>query len=70
MANFGLNFGNFVVQILSWLFILGWLILSVVCLINIRKRTMTVMEKAIWTLIIVAIPLMGAIAYLIVKPAE
>jgi hypothetical protein len=70
MNNFGLNFGYLLVQILSLVVLLGWIILTIGCLLKLRRQILTPTVKAIWVLIIVAVPLIGAIAYLVVKPTE
>lgn len=65
-----LNFGMFSIQFLNLAILLGWLVMSVICLVKLSKNKLSANSKAIWTLIILLIPLMGSIAYLIVKPDE
>ena len=66
MANIGVGF----VSILNVLIILAWIVLAIFCLINLGKRQMPETPKALWALIILIIPVFGAIAFLIVKPGS
>jgi len=66
MANFGMGF----VSILNIIIILAWIVLAILCLINLGKRQMPETPKALWALIILIIPVFGAIAFLIVRPGE
>jgi threonine/homoserine/homoserine lactone efflux protein len=62
----------------EWLFIflfnfivlLGWPVVSLITLIAMRRRGLSSLPQALWVLIILAIPFLGAIAYWIIKPAE
>ena len=60
----------FLIQIINFAIILGWIILGVICLVRLSKRQMSSTAKALWVLIILAVPLLGAIAFLIVKPGD
>jgi apolipoprotein N-acyltransferase len=68
MANFG--FGMGFVSILNVIIILAWIVLAILCLINLGKRQMPETPKALWAAIILIIPVFGAIAFLIVKPGS
>lgn len=70
MARFGFGLGFLAIQILNILLIVAWLGLSIYCLFQLRKQSMSATAKALWTLIIILIPLLGSIAFLIVKPSE
>lgn len=70
MNYFELNFGYVLVQIFNLIVRLGWIGLTIFCLLKQKQQNLTPTVKAIWVLIIVAIPLIGSIAYLIVKPLE
>lgn len=70
MIDLGLNFGFLAVQILNILVIAAWIGLSIYCLLQLRKLTLSATAKALWTLIVVLVPVVGSVAFLIVKPSE
>lgn len=61
----GINVGFLLVQLLSVILLIG---LPIVSLIDLSKKKLSGAPLAIWALIICAIPLLGAVAYWIVKP--
>ena len=65
---YGFGLGVFAFQLLNIIILLAWLILSIICLVRLGKSGLSANSKAVWTLIILLIPLMGSIAFLIVKP--
>lgn len=67
-ANFLIGPGYLIVTILSLLILAAWIILAVYALLALRKRALPPTAAAIWTAMIVCIPLFGALAFLIVKP--
>jgi predicted neutral ceramidase superfamily lipid hydrolase len=60
----------FLIQIINFIIVLAWVALGILCLLRLSKRQMTSTAKALWVLIILAIPLLGAIAFLVVKPGD
>jgi uncharacterized membrane protein YhaH (DUF805 family) len=69
--NSGLGmFGYLLSSVLGIVVILGWIVLSIICMFRLRDRKLSAITKAIWALIIAAIPWLGSIAFLIVKPQE
>ncbi len=58
------------VQILNVGLVLIWPIMSVIALIMMRKRRIADIAQVIWVFIVIAIPLLGAAAFLIVLPGE
>ncbi len=61
----GINVGFLFVQSLSIVSLIG---LPLVSLLNLSKKNMSGTTLALWVLVICAIPLLGAVAYWIVKP--
>lgn len=57
-------------QLLNCLFLLAWLGLSVAALLGLRKKSMGETARVLWTLVILAIPIMGAVSFWIVNPQE
>lgn len=70
LVNQGLNAGYLLVQLISLAILIAWIVLLVMCLVRLRAATLSSASKAIWALILAAIPILGAVAYLIVKPTE
>jgi len=70
IVNQGLNAGYLLVQLISLVILIAWIVLLVMCLIRLRAATLSSTSKAIWVLILAAIPILGAVAFLIVKPTE
>jgi hypothetical protein len=68
MINMGYSLGFLAMQVLSILLVLGWIVMSIVCLVKLKKHILPPVAKAIWALIIAAIPWLGSIAFLIVRP--
>lgn len=66
----GFAFNTLLIYVLNLLLILAWPVLSIIGLFQLRKQTLPATAKAIWALIILVIPLFGAIAYWIVRPTE
>jgi putative copper export protein len=70
ITGLGLGLGNLLIQIFNVLLVLAWIGLAIYCLIQLRKQSFSASAKALWTMIIIVIPLVGAIAFLIVQPRE
>ena len=63
----GINWGYLVIPI----FIFGlYLILSLNALIALRRSLITGVSQVLWAILIVVVPVLGALAFFIVKPAE
>lgn len=66
------DFGGafFFVQIINLLILFGWLLVALFALFRLRDLKMPSTAKALWTLIILLIPLIGALAFFLVRPGE
>jgi len=63
----GINWVYLVIPI----FIFGlYLILSLNALFALRRSLITGVSQVLWALLIVVVPVLGALAFFIVKPAE
>ena len=63
----GINWGYLIIQML----IFGiYPLLSLVALFALRRSHVTGITQVLWALLIVAIPVLGALAFFIVKPTE
>ncbi len=65
---FGIGPGYLITSIFSLLTLTAWLSLAIYALLTLRKRALPPTAAAIWTAMIICIPLFGALAFLIVKP--
>ena len=63
----GINWGYLIVQML---FCGVYPILSLVALFSLRHTGITGTTQVLWALVIVAIPVLGALAFFIVKPTQ
>ncbi|NTV36571.1 MAG: hypothetical protein HGA53_06420 [Anaerolineaceae bacterium] len=62
--------GYFLAQALSILVLIAWPVLIISTLLMLKRRKLTSNLKALWALMIIAIPIFGAIAFLIIQPTE
>jgi hypothetical protein len=67
MDELGINTGLLLVQLIPAIVLIGFPIIS---LIDLKKKTLSGTTLAIWALIICAIPLIGSLAYWIIKPSS
>ncbi|MGC8855868.1 MAG: PLDc N-terminal domain-containing protein [Anaerolineae bacterium] len=58
------------VQIINLLILFGWLIAALHALFRLRGMRMPATARALWTLIILLIPFIGAIAFFLVCPGD
>ena len=65
MDMLGINGGMLVLQAIPVVLFIG---LPIIALVDLARRKMSGTPLALWVLIICAVPLLGAIAYWIVKP--
>jgi hypothetical protein len=67
METLGMNWGVLLVNVL----IVGsWPIFSIIALLVLRRSHITGTSQALWALLVVAIPILGALAFFLVKPGE
>ena len=65
MEPLGLNVGLLVVQLIIAMILIGFPIIS---LIDLARKKLTNTPLALWVLVICAVPLLGSLAYWIIKP--
>ena len=66
MEPLGINVGLLLIQ---FLVVLLLIVLPVISLIDLARKKLTGTPLAIWVLIICVVPLLGSLAYWIVRPA-
>ena len=67
MDGLGINTGLLLVQLIPVLGLIGFPIIS---LIDLKKKKLSDTTLAIWVLIICVIPLIGPVAYWIIRPSS
>lgn len=67
---FGLSYGYVLVQVLFFLLIVAWVVASLVALVGLKKAKLSAIPKALWVMILLGIPVLGVVAYFIIKPSE
>ncbi len=63
----GYSWGILLIQLLTFA---AWPVLSIVGLLGLRRRQLAATVQAIWAVLIVAAPLMGTVAFWLVRPGE
>lgn len=67
MEPLGINWGFLIFQFLIFG---GWILLSLIALFALRRAQLTGISQALWVLLVIAIPVLGALAFFIVRPSE
>jgi hypothetical protein len=67
MQELGINTGLLLVQLIPAIVLIGFPIIS---LIDLRKKKLSGTTLGVWVLIICAIPVIGSLAYWIIKPTS
>lgn len=70
MFHYGFSFAHVLMQVFIFLLLIGWIVASIVALFALRNVKLSSIAKALWVLIILGIPVLGVIAYFIIKPKE
>ena len=67
MDSLGIHTEYLIVQLI----VIGiWPILVLWALFNLRRAQLAEINKALWALIIIAVPILGSLAFFIVKPGK
>ena len=64
----GIDFGYLLVMLLNLSLFIVWLVAAIYALFKLRKADLPEAARAIWAAVIVLIPILGALAFLIVQP--
>ena len=65
MEPLGINAGLLLIQLIVFMLMIGFPVIS---LIDLAKKKLTGTPLAVWVLIICIVPLLGSLAYWIVRP--
>ncbi|MBI3152725.1 MAG: PLDc N-terminal domain-containing protein [Chloroflexi bacterium] len=66
MENLGINTALLLVQLTPIIMVIG---LAIISLVDLRKKQLSGTTLGIWVLIICAVPIIGSLAYWIIKPS-
>jgi hypothetical protein len=67
MEPLGINTGLLLLQLIPMIALIGFPIIS---LIDLKKKNLGETTLAIWVLVICVVPLLGALAYWIIRPSS
>ncbi len=70
LGELGFSGGLLLVQLFSLAILIAWPLLSIVALLRLRRRALGQTPQVLWTVLVVVIPLLGAIAFFVVQPGE
>lgn len=70
MSSNEVNLFLWLIRIFNVVVLVGWPLLSLLTLFALRGRGLNSTTLAIWVLIIVAVPFLGAVAFWIVRPGD
>lgn len=67
MDTLGINWG---ILIINLLIVGSWPLFSIIALFGLRRSHLTGTSQALWAILVVAVPVFGALAFFIVRPGE
>jgi len=68
MMNYG--FGELLIILFWCLLPLAWIALGVYTLLSLKSVHLNETARAVWVLVIVLVPILGAVAYWLIRPNE
>lgn len=68
MENLGIQGGFLAAQLFNLALLLSWVVLVVAALVRVGREPLTEGERLNWTLIILLLPMFGALAFLLTRP--
>ena len=68
MPAFGIELGSLIALLLNLTILLCWPVLSVLALLDLRRRQLPETASPLWAVLVVAIPFLGPIAFWMVAP--
>ena len=57
-------------QVVNVLILTGWIILTTVALMRVRRCQLDETARVLWAIVIVLIPFLGALAFFVVNPGK
>jgi hypothetical protein len=66
----GINWPLLIAQLVNIGLIFAWVALAVAALVSLRRRVLPPTAAAIWAVLILLVPVLGALAFFVVRPAR
>lgn len=70
MDSLGLHFGFLVVQLTGLVSTAGWVVVSLLTILALRRQQLPALPLALWAALIVLAPILGVLAFWIVRPGQ
>jgi hypothetical protein len=70
MMDFGYGLGELLILFFWCILPIAWIALSVYTLLALKSVHLNETARALWALLIVLVPILGAVAYWLVRPNE
>ena len=70
MSYTGLNLGYLIAQFFFCIPLLLWIILAVIAVSGLRRARLDETSRALWVLIVLLVPILGAVIYWWVRPGS
>jgi hypothetical protein len=63
-------YARFLFVLLNMALVAAWIVLAVLALVQLRRINLNETTRAIWAALVVVVPILGAIAFWIVRPGQ
>jgi membrane protease YdiL (CAAX protease family) len=63
-------YARFLFVLLNMALVAAWIVLAVLALVQLRRMNLNETTRAIWAALVVVVPILGAIAFWIVRPGQ
>jgi hypothetical protein len=65
-----MNISYLFITLFNIILLAGWIVLAVLALVQLRHLNLNETTRAIWAALVVVVPILGAIAFWIVRPGQ
>ncbi len=66
----GVNWTLAAAQSLNLLILVEWVVLAIAALVGLRRCRMDQTARALWALVVLLVPIVGALAFFVVEPGR
>ncbi len=70
MEIIGINSGFLLTQLVNMVLLAGWLVFAALALVQLRGRRLEELPRVLWVLVVLVVPLLGAVAFFVVQPGR
>jgi len=57
-----------ILQMVNFILIIGWLVMTILGLIGLRKKELDNSSKMLWVILILFVPIFGSLAFFVLNP--